>query len=117
MICSDLQRRRNRILIRLWKKSAGDKRVATGCGISSRRSVALDSAVYPAYYGIRNLKEAEDFLKDSYLGGNLRKICQALLELDTDNPHQVFGSPDDLKLLSSMTLFEKAEGKPGYLPK
>ncbi|HJD40842.1 MAG TPA: DUF1810 domain-containing protein [Candidatus Blautia stercoripullorum] len=70
-----------------------------------------------AYYGIRNLKEAEDFLKDSYLGGNLRKICQALLELDTDNPHQVFGSPDDLKLLSSMTLFEKAEGKAGIFTK
>ena len=25
-----------------------------------------------AYYGIQNLKEAEDFLKDPYLGGNLR---------------------------------------------
>ena len=64
-----------------------------------------------AYYGIQNLKEAEDFLKDPYLGENLRTICQALLELDTDNPHQVLGSPDDLKLLSSMTLFEAAEGK------
>ena len=70
-----------------------------------------------AYYGIRNLKEAEDFLKDPYLGENLRTICQALLELDTDNPHQVFGSPDDLKLLSSMTLFEKAEGKAGIFTK
>ena len=53
-----------------------------------------------AYYGIQDLKEAEDFLKDPYLGENLRTICQALLELDTDNPHQVLGSPDDLKLLS-----------------
>ena len=39
------------------------------------------------------------------------------MELDTDNPHQVFGSPDDLKLLSSMTLFEKAEGKAGIFTK
>lgn len=70
-----------------------------------------------AYYGIRNLEEAMDFLKDPYLGGNLKEICQALLELDTDNPHQVFGSPDDLKLLSSMTLFEKAEGKAGIFTK
>ena len=66
-----------------------------------------------AYYGIQDLKEAEDFLKDPYLGENLRTICQALLELDTDDPHQVLGSPDDLKLLSSMTLFEAAEGKGG----
>ena len=70
-----------------------------------------------AYYGIQNLKEAEDFLKDPYLGENLRTICQALLVLDTDNPHQVLGSPDDLKLLSSMTLFEKAEGTAGIFTK
>ena len=70
-----------------------------------------------AYYGIQDLKEAEDFLKDPYLGENLRTICQALLELDTDNPHQVLGSPDDLKLLSSMTLFEAAEGKGGVFTK
>lgn len=70
-----------------------------------------------AYYGIQNLKEAEDFLKDPYLGGNLRTICQALLELDTDDPHRIFGSPDDLKLRSSMTLFEAAEGKGGIFTK
>lgn len=70
-----------------------------------------------AYYGIQDLEEAEDYLKDPYLGGNLRSICQALLELDTDDPHQVLGSPDDLKLLSSMTLFEAAEGKGGIFTK
>ena len=70
-----------------------------------------------AYYGIQDLEEAEDYLKDPYLRGNLRTICQALLELDTDDPHQVLGSPDDLKLLSSMTLFEAAEGKGGIFTK
>ena len=64
-----------------------------------------------AYYAIKDLEEAEDFLNDPYLGGNLRKISEALLELDTD--HRVFGSPDDLKLLSCMTLFEAAEGSGG----
>ena len=70
-----------------------------------------------AYYAIKDLEEAEDFLNDPYLGGNLRKISEALLELDTDDPHQVLGSPDDLKLLSSMTLFEAAEGKGGIFTK
>ena len=70
-----------------------------------------------AYYGIQSLEEAKDFLKDPYLGGNIKSICQALLELDTDDPHKVFGSPDDLKLLSSMTLFEEAEGKGGVFTK
>lgn len=70
-----------------------------------------------AYYGIQSLEEARDFLKDPYLGGNLRRICQVLLKLDTDDPRQVFGSPDDLKLRSSMTLFQEAEGKGGVFTK
>ena len=65
------------------------------------------------YYAIRSMEEARDFLHDPDLGGNLRKISEALMELDTDDPHQVFGSPDDLKLLSCMTLFEEAEGRGG----
>lgn len=65
------------------------------------------------YYAIQNLQEAEDFLADPYLGKNLRDICRALLALDTNDPHQIFGSPDDLKLRSSMTLFEAAADKAG----
>ena len=69
------------------------------------------------YYAIRSMEEARDFLHDPYLGGNLRKISEALMELGTDDPHQVFGSPDDLKLLSCMTLFEAAEGRGGVFTK
>jgi uncharacterized protein (DUF1810 family) len=61
------------------------------------------------YYAIQNLQEAEEFLKDPMLGKNLYEICEALLVLKTDDPHEVFGSPDDIKLLSSMTLFEQAD--------
>ena len=69
------------------------------------------------YYGIKDLEEARKFLNDPYLGENLRTISKALLELKTDDPHQVFGSPDDLKLLSCMTLFEAAEGRGGVFTK
>ena len=69
------------------------------------------------YYGIKDLEEAKEFLNDPYLGENLRTISKALLELKTDDPHQVFGSPDDSKLLSCMTLFEAAEGKGGVFTK
>lgn len=66
-----------------------------------------------AYYAIQSMAEAKDFLNDPYLGANLRTISEALLKLDTDDPYQVFGSPDHLKLLSCMTLFEAAEGESG----
>lgn len=57
------------------------------------------------YYAIQNLDEARAFLNDSYLGGNLLEITNALLLLDEDNPTAIFGKPDDKKLRSSMTLF------------
>ena len=56
-------------------------------------------------YGIQSLDEAAAFLHDPYLGRSLLEICQALLELETDNATEVFGDPDDKKLKSSMTLF------------
>ncbi len=57
------------------------------------------------YYAIQNLAEAKAYLQDPYLGGNLREICNALLNLTENNPTVIFGKPDDYKLKSSMTLF------------
>ena len=61
------------------------------------------------YYGIRDLDEAKAFLQDPYLGKNLQKISEALLNLDNDNATQIMGRPDDMKLKSSMTLFACAD--------
>ncbi|HEY9003810.1 MAG TPA: DUF1810 domain-containing protein [Mucilaginibacter sp.] len=58
------------------------------------------------YYAIKDIREATDYLLDTELGLRLVTICRALLELETNDPHVVFGSPDDLKLKSSMTLFD-----------
>jgi uncharacterized protein (DUF1810 family) len=60
------------------------------------------------FYGVQGLAEAKAYLADAVLGPRLREICAALLELDTSDPHRVFGSPDDVKLRSSMTLFALA---------
>jgi uncharacterized protein (DUF1810 family) len=57
------------------------------------------------FYAIKDLAEAGAFLKHPVLGNRLMNICQALLDLKDDNANKIFGSPDDLKLKSSMTLF------------
>ena len=57
------------------------------------------------FYAIRNLEEARDYLKHPVLGTRLVEIAKALLEIEGKTAHQVLGSPDDLKLHSSMTLF------------
>jgi len=58
------------------------------------------------YYAIKDIAEAGELLMDQELGLRLTTICKALLELETNDSHAVFGSPDDLKLRSSMTLFD-----------
>ena len=57
-------------------------------------------------YAISDIKEAGEYLLDQELGLRLTTICKVLLELETNDPHVIFGSPDDLKLRSCMTLFD-----------
>lgn len=57
------------------------------------------------FYAIKNMEEAEEYLHHPVLGKRLIEISNALLDLDTEDAYSIFGSPDDLKLKSSMTLF------------
>ena len=57
------------------------------------------------YYAIKNSGEALAFLNDAYLGGHLIEISKVLMQLDSDNPTEIFGKPDDMKLRSCMTMF------------
>ncbi|WP_423146646.1 DUF1810 domain-containing protein [Rubrolithibacter danxiaensis] len=62
------------------------------------------------FYAIHNLEEAELYLQDEILAERLITISKALLQLKGKTAHDVFGSPDDLKLKSSMTLFSSVKG-------
>lgn len=60
-------------------------------------------------YGIDDLAEAEAYLADPMLGDRLRECVAAVLKhAGSSTAHQVFGSPDDLKFRSCLTLFEAA---------
>jgi uncharacterized protein (DUF1810 family) len=56
-------------------------------------------------YAIKDRSEAESYLAHPVLGKRLVEISNALLEIEGKTASQIFGSPDDLKLKSSMTLF------------
>ena len=60
---------------------------------------------YNVYYGIKDLKEAEQYLNDPVLGKRLIEISEAVLSQDGKTALEIFGSPDDRKLKSCMTLF------------
>jgi len=61
------------------------------------------------YYSIRDLDEAKRYLNHPILGHRLKSITKELLAINENNANKVFGSPDDLKLKSSMTLFSAFE--------
>ena len=57
-------------------------------------------------FSIKSTQEASAYLKHPLLGKRLVESCEILLSLDATSISEVMGFPDDLKLRSSMTLFE-----------
>jgi uncharacterized protein (DUF1810 family) len=60
------------------------------------------------YYGIRSLDEARGYLAHSLLGPRLDLCTNAVLGVEGGTVHEIFGSPDDMKFYSSMSLFALA---------
>jgi uncharacterized protein (DUF1810 family) len=58
------------------------------------------------HYAIKNIAETTDYLMDEELSLRLVDICKALLELETNDAQAISGNPHNLKLKSSMTLFD-----------
>jgi O-acetyl-ADP-ribose deacetylase (regulator of RNase III)/uncharacterized protein (DUF1810 family) len=56
-------------------------------------------------YAIQNLQEAEFYISHEVLGNRLIKMSEVLLKIDGKTANEIFGSPDDMKLKSCMTLF------------
>jgi uncharacterized protein (DUF1810 family) len=63
-------------------------------------------------YAIGSLDEARAYLAHPVLGPRLRECARALLAVENRTAKQIFGSPDHLKLRSSMTLFARAADEP-----
>ena len=61
-------------------------------------------------YSIKSLEEGRAYLGHPVLGPRLIEACEILLVLNNTSMDEVMGFPDDLKLLSSMTLFEFISG-------
>ena len=56
-------------------------------------------------YAIKSVDEAKAYLAHPVLGKRLVEICDAALAVEGKSAHDVFGSPDDMKLKSCATLF------------
>lgn len=69
--------------------------------------LGLGESVLSRSFGIPSLLEARDYLTHPVLGKRLVECTRLVTRLDHRSALTVFGSPDDLKFHSSMTLFDR----------
>jgi uncharacterized protein (DUF1810 family) len=65
----------------------------------------LGSSPTARRYSIKSLDEAKSYLDHPVLGTRLKECAEAALAVQGRSVWAIFGSPDDLKLRSSATLF------------
>jgi uncharacterized protein (DUF1810 family) len=65
----------------------------------------LGSSSTARHYAIKSLDEARAYLDHPILGPRLLECAEAVVRLEGRSAREIFGSPDDLKLRSSATLF------------
>jgi len=58
-------------------------------------------------YAIKSVLEAQAYLSHPVLGKRLIECTRLVLELNDKTANEIFGTPDDLKFNSSMTLFNQ----------
>ncbi len=75
---------------------------------------ALGRSPTANFYGIGSIEEARAYLLHPLLAERLAQAVDAVLGVPNRSAHEIFGSPDDLKFRSSMTLFSAAaDGEEG----
>jgi uncharacterized protein (DUF1810 family) len=70
----------------------------------------LGTSVTARRYAIKSLEEARRYLEHPILGARLLECTESVNRLEGRTALRIFGSPDDRKFCSSMTLFEAAAG-------
>ena len=65
-------------------------------------------------FGIADLEEAKAYAAHPLLGGRLRQCVGLVNAIEGRSALEAFGSPDDLKLRSCLTLFLEATGEASF---
>ena len=69
---------------------------------------ALGQSPMAKRYGIASLDEARAYMSHPVLGPRLIQCTELVRTIEGRTLHDIFGSPDDMKFRSSMTLFARA---------
>ncbi|MFC7074522.1 DUF1810 domain-containing protein [Halovenus rubra] len=72
----------------------------------------LGSSQMAQRYAISSRAEAKAYLTHTILGSRLRECTELVNKINGKSAKEIFGSPDDLKFKSSMTLFDTVASDP-----
>jgi uncharacterized protein (DUF1810 family) len=72
----------------------------------------LGTSERATYYGIKNAKEAREYLADDELRTRLEKILKIVLTIESSDPVAIFGQVDAEKFHASVTLFAQVVETP-----
>ena len=75
---------------------------------------ALGRSAMAKRFGIESRAEAIEYMAHPVLGRRLVECVNLLLAQRNSDPHDLFGSPDDLKLRSCLTLFLAVSAEPCF---
>jgi len=73
----------------------------------------LGRSTLAQHFGLGSIDEARAYLAHPVLGPRLRECVALVLAVPDRSAHEIFGSPDDLKLRSCLTLFREVDGEQG----
>lgn len=76
---------------------------------------ALGRSPTASFYAIGSIEEARAYLEHPVLRDRMTKAVDTVLGVSGHSAHEIFGSPDDLKFRSSMTLFSEAAAEEGVV--
>ena len=69
----------------------------------------LGRSAMAQHYAIGSVEEARAFLDHPVLGSRLVECVELVLAVEGRTAHDIFGSPDDMKLRSCLTLFDSID--------
>ena len=71
---------------------------------------ALGRSPTAKFYGLAGLEETREYLRHEVLGPRLRECTELVNAVTGRSAHEIFGTPDEMKFRSCVTLFRLAGG-------
>ena len=89
----------------VWRELKNGKKSTHWMWFIFPQTAGLGYSSTAKYYSIKGIKEAKEYIIHPVLGKRLLECSNIVLKTEGKSADDIFGYPDNLKLRSSMTLF------------